>query len=686
MKAIKSVKTIIITMILVFGGVATTSHASTVNLGTLTPFTGGDSGDGLDLSGNIIYAFNLGGIAQTVQGVNFAAASVGALPTGITTTGSLVEYNYIAINPGGANAADYGVTADDDALETMMTSIWGGPNWTFDLTVQYGMVYKLQLILQEGFWNFQGDTKRNFDISVETDSPVTMTLAVDDLVLGQETDGAATAQPGADQGLVYTYTFTAIDTSFRVALDDSLAGIDKNTILNAVTLEELGADATQPTIVFLDPSNGSTTGMELDANLLVSFDEFVAFGTGDITLRTSSGGLVEAFDVTSSPNLSLNGVTVTINPTSDLLAGTNYYVEIAATAIDDKVGNSFAGITNAMTWSFSPDTTPPAIVTLSPANGASDVLPFGGLVVLTFDEEVQKGTGNILIRQISGGTVVDTIDVTSGQVTVSGGQVTITPSATLPLQTGLYVEIAPTAIDDFAGNSFAGISGSGTWSFTTAMIVFYYDFNTDPNIGSDWTEYFYYGTEDNVTTTWNSIEQDLDLVKTSTSAGTGTSVNGLYRIGSWRLATDSVTLTVKDYSQTGGAWGQLGLIISTIPQPNLLDSNTRYEWTVRYSGGSYSLRVRKDTGSGSYDLFDEAITLSGPVKLDIMRVGDDYQFLSNDVLKYTADGTGDDVYDTATKDSLVNYAITFGGDGPVTATVDDFGVPSPSSGTLIMLK
>jgi hypothetical protein len=215
----------------------TASLASTVSVGTLTSFTGGDAGEGLDLSGNIIYAFNLGGPAQTIQGVNFAAASVGGPPTGITAAGGTLQFDYSNANPGGANGAEYGPTVSDNALESVMNSVWYNGNWTFDLAVVPGNQYELQLILQESFFSLQGQPGRNFDISVGT-IPAPLTLAVDDLALGLETNGANT--PGADAGLVYTYSFTATDSSFRVALDDNPLELgDGNAVLAAVTLTQV---------------------------------------------------------------------------------------------------------------------------------------------------------------------------------------------------------------------------------------------------------------------------------------------------------------------------------------------------------------------------------------------------------------------------------------------------------------
>jgi hypothetical protein len=214
-----------------------------------------------------------------------------------------------------------------------------------------------------------------------------------------------------------------------------------------------------------------------------------------------------------------------------------------------------------------------------------------------------------------------------------------------------------------------------------AATTFYDDFSTDPNIGSEWTEYVYYDTADNVTTTWNSGDQDLDFVSTAGSAA-NTSVIGLYRDGSSRSATDPVTLTVNAFSQTGGTWGQVGLMIGDTAEPGLLDSNEKYEWHINYTGSGYDLRARKDVGTGSYELFNENLgaSFSSPVKLDIVRNGANYEFYANDVLKWTASSYSSGVHDT-----FVNYQITMGGDGPATATIDNFGVAVPEPSTTALL-
>ena len=113
------------------------------------------------------------------------------------------------------------------------------------------------------------------------------------------------------------------------------------------------------------------------------------------------------------------------------------------------------------------DKAPPTLASTVPLDGATDLLPTANLIA-TFSETVQKGTGNIVIKKSSDNRVVDTIDVTTSQVTIVGATVTIDPSVTLPPTEACYVQIDATAIKDNAGtpNFFAGISDTSTWNFT----------------------------------------------------------------------------------------------------------------------------------------------------------------------------------------------------------------------------
>ena len=70
---------------------------------------------------------------------------------------------------------------------------------------------------------------------------------------------------------------------------------------------------------------------------------------------------------------------------------------------------------------------PPQAITFSPTDGSSN-FNFTGNIVITYNTDVQKGSGNITFRDGSAsGTVIQTIAVSSSEVQISGGAVTINP-------------------------------------------------------------------------------------------------------------------------------------------------------------------------------------------------------------------------------------------------------------------
>lgn len=233
-----------------------------------------------------------------------------------------------------------------------------------------------------------------------------------------------------------------------------------------------GSDTTPPTLGSTIPADGATSVLTT-ANLSATFSETVQKGTGNIVIKkVSDDSVFETIDVTTA-QVTIAGATVTIDPTATMLSSESYYVEIDATAIKDNAGtpNFYAGLSGNSAWNFTiapADTTAPTITSLAPADEATEVLLNANLVA-TFDEPVQKGTGNILIKKTSDNSVAETIDITASTVTVSTNTVTIDPTITLDGATSYYIEIASGAILDTATspNAFAGIAVATTWNFTT---------------------------------------------------------------------------------------------------------------------------------------------------------------------------------------------------------------------------
>ena len=157
----------------------------------------------------------------------------------------------------------------------------------------------------------------------------------------------------------------------------------------------------------------------------MTFNEAVQVGTGNITLYKTNGTPVEVFNVTT--DVTISGATVTLDPTSSLESLQGYYIFIDATAIDDLTGNSYSGIGNSSSLNFSvADLLSPTLASSSPADDATGVA-VNSNIVLTFNETVQAGTGNITLFK-SDNTQVEVFDVTT-DVTVSGATVTLDPAA-----------------------------------------------------------------------------------------------------------------------------------------------------------------------------------------------------------------------------------------------------------------
>ena len=260
-------------------------------------------------------------------------------------------------------------------------------------------------------------------------------------------------------------------TSGDITLNGSVSSDATDTSLGNNSDSETTTVGTPPVLASVTPVDNAT-GVALNANLIADFNETIQAGSGNITIHlTADDSIVHTLPVGGS-DVSISGSQLTINPPTDFDYITGYYVNIPATAIEDVFGTSFAGITNNTAWNFTtiPDTTSPTLSSLNPVDNAVDVAVATNLV-LTLNEDVQKGSGNITIHLSSDNSVVQTIDVTGAAVTISGNEVTINPPADLGSETEYYVNIPAGAIEDLAGNDFAGITDSTTWSFTSADVI-----------------------------------------------------------------------------------------------------------------------------------------------------------------------------------------------------------------------
>lgn len=129
----------------------------------------------------------------------------------------------------------------------------------------------------------------------------------------------------------------------------------------------------------------------------------------------------------------------------------------------DNVGSTSSVLVNTIA---------PTLSSSSPADDASAVA-VNANIVLTFSEAVDTETGTIVIKKVSDGSTVESFDVATSTAISGSGTTTITinPTSNLTGSTAYYIEIASTAFDDAAGNSYAGISGVTALNFETADVA-----------------------------------------------------------------------------------------------------------------------------------------------------------------------------------------------------------------------
>ncbi|NBB26300.1 hypothetical protein GVM20_14300, partial [Porphyrobacter sp. SLTP] len=182
-------------------------------------------------------------------------------------------------------------------------------------------------------------------------------------------------------------------------------------------------------------------------------DDVLSGGTGDDVLDGGLGNDTAVFNVNfADAQLTLEG--------SDI------FMSSAAFGKDRLIGiENLRFLDGDRTVASLLDGTPPTITSFSPTDGAVNVA-VGSNVVVTFSEAIQRGSGTVEIRSGSAtGPVVEAFNVaSSNRIAISGSTLTIDPTNALVQGTTYFVVINPGAIEDLAGNDFAGTS---TYDFAT---------------------------------------------------------------------------------------------------------------------------------------------------------------------------------------------------------------------------
>ena len=241
--------------------------------------------------------------------------------------------------------------------------------------------------------------------------------------------------------------------------------IDDQRNLNVGVLTATSLDV-PPAVISFSPTDGSSD-VSLSSNIVITFSASVEKGSGNITLRqgSASGTIIETIAV-SSGSVSISGGAVTINP-SDFPTGKDIYVVVDDGAFTSTLLGSGTDLINTYNFTTGPITTS----SFSPSDGATSQ-SISTNIVITFSENIAKGSGNITLRASSAsGTVRQTIDVTSGAVSVSGTQATINPPSDLQYEEDTYVVVDAGCFTNTDGDAASGNAIINTYNFTTESDV-----------------------------------------------------------------------------------------------------------------------------------------------------------------------------------------------------------------------
>ena len=272
-------------------------------------------------------------------------------------------------------------------------------------------------------------------------------------------------------------------------------------ILRHTASAALMLDARPPALVQFAPSLGTPNLAATNTGFTITFDEAITKGQGLVTLKGRGGITIETFNVASSGQVTVNGNTLSIAPTLDLLPSSYYYLSVSPGVVQDLSGNSSMGsyqygiktgtgpatstgtevagntttvgstpvsladLLAGLSGSSTIDTKAPTITKFGPASSAAGAA-LESNITLNFSEPVLRGTGTLTLKTAAG-VVVETFDVAgSDRITVAGNTVTIDPSAALLHGTLYYFTLEPGSFEDLTFNRYAS---SGQYSFKTVL-------------------------------------------------------------------------------------------------------------------------------------------------------------------------------------------------------------------------
>ena len=382
-----------------------------------------------------------------------------------------------------------------------------------------------------------------FDQDIELNGSGTITLAGTSATVGTvDVDGAV---------LTIGHTDFSANEAVTVTVP---AGYVKGTN-GIVTTSEVSwmfytKDTDDPYVTVYSPLQGAS-GVAIDSKLKLTFSEDIVLGTGQILIKDAASDVtVQSLTEANAEVVDDNALEIT--PTADFVYGKEYYVVITDGVVADAAGNTYAGITNPATWSFTVAETPGAFVVEStvPADEEDKVDEAITTITVDFNRDIKAGTlssiANVMLTGAGTGLVFDDA-ANTGRFSISGNTLTIQTlgdlvadeTYTLEIDAGIVTDEWDTD-NDAASITFYTFDNNGPQVVSTTPAEDAYNVSVNTTIVITWDETPLYG---GASISAANIK-DSHLVLVDGSDAYTASVNGLV----WTLTLDAALSEKTDYT------------------------------------------------------------------------------------------------------------------------------------------
>jgi len=254
-----------------------------------------------------------------------------------------------------------------------------------------------------------------------------------------------TFQPTALLSASTAYTVTALGFS-------DVAGNQVTPFTSSFTTGATAtADKTALTVQTVSPANGAT-GVPVASSIVLTFNKPV-----DATTVNTNTVFLQGAGIRVQASYTVSGAVVSFTPSAPL-PGNTFFQVVAQNPLQDAAGNLVNTFVSSFTTGPAVDTTAPAVVSITPNDGALNI-GLNATAVLTFSKPLNPSTVNAnTFALFAGSTLLGTsvsLSSDAQTVTLSSGQ--------LPASRQITVAATP-GVKDLAGNALPDF----TSRFTTA--------------------------------------------------------------------------------------------------------------------------------------------------------------------------------------------------------------------------